>query len=175
MEEIIKDLQNRFDLKEVIKKDDIRTIITAQKKDIRPMLMHLKTFAGFTHLVLISAVDYIEDNKFQITYILHNYDIKKYIFIRVFIDRENPVMESVHPLWKQVRVYQREIKEMYGIDFPGSPDVDVPMILEGWEDIPPMRKDFDTVKYSSNTYFPRPGRKTYDPKEYMKKKLYSEE
>ena len=84
-------------------------------------------------------------------------------------------MESIHPLWKQARVYQRELKEMMGIDFPGSPDVDKPLVLEGWEDIPPMRKDFDTVKYSSNTYFPRPGRKTYEPKEYMKKKLYPEE
>jgi NADH-quinone oxidoreductase subunit C len=99
MEEILKDLQNRFDLTEVIKKDEVRTIITAKKEDIRPLLLHLKTFSGFTHLVLISAVDYIEDNKFQLTYILHNYDLKKYILLRVFIDRENPIMESIHPLW----------------------------------------------------------------------------
>ncbi len=175
MEEILKDLQNRFDLTEVIKKDEVRTIITAKKEDIRPLLLHLKTFSGFTHLVLISAVDYIEDNKFQLTYILHNYDLKKYILLRVFIDRENPIMESIHPLWKQARVYQREIREMMGINFPGSPDVDKPLILEGWENMPPMRKDFNTLSYVAQTYFPRPGRKTYDPREYMKKKLYPEE
>jgi len=35
-----------------------------------------------------------------------------------------------------------------------------------------MRRDFDTKKYSEETYFPRPGRKTHDPKTYMKEKLY---
>ncbi|WP_416208189.1 NADH-quinone oxidoreductase subunit C [Halomonas sp.] len=34
---------------------------------------------------------------------------------------------------------QRELKEMFGIDFPGSPRVDEPFVLESWDDIPPMR------------------------------------
>ena len=67
-----------------------------------------------------------------------------------------------------------EIKEMYGIDFPGSPRVDDSFLLEGWDDIPPMRRDFDTVKYSEETYFPREGRTTNDPGTYMKEKLYPE-
>jgi NADH-quinone oxidoreductase subunit C len=61
---------------------------------------------------------------------------------------------------------------MFGIDFPGSPGVDESFILEGWQEIPPMRKDFDTAAYSEKTFFPREGRKTDDPKEYMKEKLY---
>jgi NADH-quinone oxidoreductase subunit C len=64
---------------------------------------------------------------------------------------------------------------MFGINFPGSPDVDKPFILEGWEEIPPYRRDFDTKEYSEKTYFPRPGRETHDPAEYMKKKLYPNE
>jgi NADH-quinone oxidoreductase subunit C len=38
-----------------------------------------------------------------------------------------------------------------------------------------MRREFDTKKYSEETYFPRPGRKTNDPAEHMKKKLYPDE
>jgi NADH-quinone oxidoreductase subunit C len=48
-------------------------------------------------------------------------------------------------------------------------------MLEGWDDIPPMRREFDTKKYSEETYFPRPGRETKDPAEHMKKKLYPDE
>ena len=36
-------------------------------------------------------------------------------------------------------------------------------------------RDFDTKKYAEETFFPRPGRKTNDPKEHMKKKLYPDE
>jgi len=83
-------------------------------------------------------------------------------------------MASIHHLWKQAGTYQRELKEMFGIDFPGSPRVDDSFILEGWDNIPPMRRDFDTKKYSEETFFPRPGRESHDPETYMKSKLYPE-
>jgi NADH-quinone oxidoreductase subunit C len=95
--------------------------------------------------------------------------------IRVPLDRDTPVMGSIHHLWAQAATYQRELHEMFGIDFPGSPRVDEPFILEGWQNIPPYRRDFDTKRYAEETYFPRPGRSTNDPAEYMKKKLYPEE
>ena len=87
------------------------------------------------------------------------------------VSRENATMESAHTLWEQVKTYQREMKEMFGIDFPGSPGVDENFILEGWDDKPPYRRDFDTKKYAEDTFFPRPGRKRYDPEEYMKEKM----
>ncbi|MGM0407978.1 MAG: NADH-quinone oxidoreductase subunit C, partial [Bacteroidota bacterium] len=121
------------------------------------------------------AVDWIEDNKFQLTYLLNNPEKKSDIGVKVLIDRENPEMESIHHLWKQAKTYQRELREMFGINFPGSPKVDEPFILEGWTDIPPYRRDFDTKKYSEETYFPRPGRSTNDPATYMKQKLYPDE
>jgi hypothetical protein len=84
-------------------------------------------------------------------------------------------MDTIHHLWAQAATYQRELKEMYGVDFPGSPRVNDEFALEGWADIPPMRRDFDTLEYSERTFFPRPGRKTYDPVEYMKQNMYPDE
>ena len=106
------------------------------------------------------------------TYLLHNYETHSDIGVHIKIPRENPVAKSIHYLWATAHIYQRELKEMFGIDFPGSPRLDEPMMLEGWDQIPPMRKDFDTKKYSEETFFPRPGRQTNDPKQYMKDKNY---
>jgi len=153
---------------------DLR-FLAVEKKDLVQSLKYLRDHLGYRHLVLITAVDWIEEGQFQITYLLRNYTEKKDTGIRVFIPRDNPVMDSVHSLWETAATYQRELKEMFGIDFPGSPRVDKPFILEGWQDIPPYRRDFDTKKYSEETYFPRPGRKTYDPERYMKSKLYPDE
>jgi NADH-quinone oxidoreductase subunit C len=94
------------------------------------------------------------------------------IAVRTLISRDQATMTSAHHLWKQIATYQRELKEMYGIDFPGSPRVDESFILEGWDEIPPMRRDFDTKQYSENTFFPRPKQKGEDPREHMKQKLY---
>ncbi len=169
--------------------------ITVSAEAARHLIMDLRDRFGFTHLVFLTAVDYIEEGKFLLTYMLHNYDKHMDIGVQVPIGRggqengepeagaavqnnsaaEPAVMESIHDLWAQAGTYQRELKEMFGIDFPGSPRVDEAFILEGWDDLPPMRREFDTKQYSETTYFPRPGRSTNDPAEYMRRKLYPKE
>jgi NADH-quinone oxidoreductase subunit C len=106
---------------------------------------------------------------------LHNYELHADVGIRVSIPRDGAVMDSIHDLWAQAATYQRELREMFGIDFPDSPRLYEPFALEGWDDIPPMRREFDTKRYSEETYFPRPGRQSEDPADYMRRKLYPEE
>ncbi len=175
MKALLEDLKKRFEISSVVQQRPDEMFVTVKKDDAVALITHLKTQEGYTHLVLLTAVDWIEEGKFQLTYLLNNNSDKKDIGIRVMLDRQDPVMESIHHLWKQASTYQRELKEMFGIDFPNSPRIDEPFILEGWQDIPPYRRDFDTKRYSDETYFPRPGRVTHDPSEYMKKKLYPEE
>jgi NADH-quinone oxidoreductase subunit C len=161
MKEMIERLNTKFNIKDI-----------NEHKDLESVVLYMKEFEKYDHLTMISCVDYIEDDKFQLTYLLRNYNNNADTCIRVFIDRENPTMTSLNELWAGARVYERELKEMFGIDFPGCPRVDDAFVLEGWETIPPMRKDFDTKKYSEETYFPREGRSTIDPAEQMEKKLY---
>jgi NADH-quinone oxidoreductase subunit C len=96
------------------------------------------------------------------------------LLVHADVDRSRPVVDSIHLLWGQAWTYQREMKEWYGIDFPGSPRVDEEFVLEGWEGPPMMRRDFDSLAYSDATYAERPGRTSHDPAVYMKKSLYPE-
>jgi len=175
MKEVLKKLQTMFNITDVEQQRENLAFIFVAKKTATSVITHLKDYEGFKHLVLLTAVDWIEQNKFQLTYLLNNPESKSDIGVKVLIDRENPEMESIHHLWKQAKTYQRELREMFGINFPGSPKVDEPFILEGWDDLPPYRRDFNTKKYSEETYFPRPGRSTNDPAAYMKQKLYPNE
>jgi NADH-quinone oxidoreductase subunit C len=171
MENYIEDIKLRFDVKDIVSRRDNLSFITCEKEKTIALITHMKNNLGFTHFVLLTAVDWIEDGLFQLTYILNNPNAKIDIAVRTMISRENSEMESAHKLWQQVATYQRELREMFGINFPDSPGVTDNFILEGWDDIPPYRRDFDTKKYAEETYFPRPGRETNDPAEYMKKKL----
>ncbi len=174
MQKLIERLKEQFKISEVVFQKEDQTYLTVEKKDAVSMITYLRDFEGYTHLVLLTAVDWIEDGYFQLTYLLNNYEKKIDLGVRVKVDREKAEMVSIHHLWKTAATYQRELKEMFGIDFPNSPRINESFILEGWDDIPPYRRDFDTKKYSEETYFPRPGRETHDPAEYMKKKLYPE-
>ena len=175
MKALIKRLKEKFSISDAVYQREDEVFVSVKKEDAVALITHMKEKEGFTHLVILTAVDWLEDGKFQLTYLLNNNTEKVDVGVRVFLDRKHPEMESIHHLWKQAPTYQRELKEMFGIDFPGSPRIDEPFILEGWQEIPPYRRDFDTKTYTEETYFPRPGRKTHDPAEYMKQKLYPEE
>jgi NADH-quinone oxidoreductase subunit C len=175
LQTIQEEIEARFAISELNRQRPELLFLTAAPEEARNLLRELKERHGFTHLVFLTAVDYIEEGRFQLTYLLHNYSLAADIGLRVYLPREGTEMESIHDLWAQAATYQRELKEMFGIDFPGSPRVDEEFILENWQTTPPMRREFDTKKYSEETYFPRPGRDGKEPEEHMKKKLYPEE
>jgi NADH-quinone oxidoreductase subunit C len=175
MKEIINRIQEIFKVAEITIQRENQYFISVEKKDAVQLVTYLKDIEKFSNLILLTAVDWIEKGQFQLSYLLNHPSKKLDIGVRTFIEREHVTMDSAHHLWEHVATFQRELKEMFGIDFPGSPRVDEPFLLEGWDNIPPMRREFDTKKYSEETYFPRPGRSTNDPAEHMKKKLYPNE
>jgi NADH-quinone oxidoreductase subunit C len=164
-------LKALFPLGELTEQRSNLSFITLPAAHLRSTLLHLRDQEGFTHLVLLTAVDWLEDGQFQLTYLLSNRAQGYNMGLRVMIMRENASMESIHDLWPTAATYQRELREMFGIDFPGSPRLHEDFILEGWNDIPPYRRDFDTLKYAEENYRQRPGRTTHDPATHMKQQL----
>jgi NADH-quinone oxidoreductase subunit C len=137
--------------------DGNRLDIAIKKETIPSILMYMKETLGFRHLSHIAYVDWIEQGEFELVYILWSPSDKLKLFVRTRIDRENPVMDNIDMIWRQANTYEREIREMLGIQFPGlvAPDE---FILEDWEDLPPFRRDFDTMEYVDRTFWHRPGR-----------------
>jgi NADH-quinone oxidoreductase subunit C len=172
MKELINKNKKIYKLSKFKKQRDDLFFVTLPRENAPAFITYLRDYEKFTHLNFISAVDYLENDIFQITYMLQNNESFVNLGVRVEIPRDNAEMTTIHHLWKAADVYERELKEMFGISFPGSPRQDESFVLEGWQDIPPMRRDFDTLKYSNETFFQRPGRTTHDPKTYMKEKLY---
>ena len=148
--------------------------VTAEKVQLSAILSQLRDRYGYPILTMVTAVDWIEQDKFQIIYLLYNPETHTNLGIKILIDRNDPVVDSIHNLWPHARVYQQELHEMFGIVFPGSPGLYEPMILEGWQGLPPMRRDFDTLKYSQSEFEHRP-RSTNAPEEHMKQQLYPED
>ncbi len=121
------------------------------KDDIHQTLSTLK-LAGWKQLSYLSAVDWIEDNQFELVYILFNWDKPVYVQLRTKIDRNQPVMNSIITIFPGAKYYEREAHEFFGIAFPGNPDYEKQLILERWDDIPPLRKDFDPSAYSDRKF-----------------------
>jgi NADH-quinone oxidoreductase subunit C len=175
MREIYKRLKALFPLGELTEQRPDLAFITVPEDSLRATILQLRDKEGFTHLVLLTAVDWIEEGQFQLTYLLNNRALACDIGLRVMIHRPKEgmaTMEGIHDLWPTAATYQRELYEMFGIDFPGSPRIEEEFILEGWNDIPPYRRDFDTLKYAEKSFSQRPGRETRDPETHMRQQLY---
>jgi len=165
-------LKTHFPLGEITEQRENLAFITVERAHLRALLLHLRDVEGYTHLVLLTAVDWLEEGELQLTYLLNNRALALDVGLRVRLPRDGTVMDSIHDIWPTAETYQRELREMFGIDFPGSPRVNDNFALEGWVDVPPYRRDFDTLEFSERNFAHREGRETFDPRAHMKKKLY---
>jgi len=139
--------------------EDTRITVTAKKGQVLAVLRFLKD-KGFEHLALISCVDWIDENEFELVYILAPYmqnneeytDKEKVdLIVKTRISREKPQFETVIGIFPNVEPYEREIHELFGIKFEGHPRL-TPLLLEREYEIPPFRKDFDTRKYVEEVF-----------------------
>jgi NADH-quinone oxidoreductase subunit C len=167
MNSMLERLSKEFRVTDIIERHPGLTTLTVDKDVAETLLRELRDREGYTHLNFMTAIDYIEQGVFTLVYMLHNYVTKESLSVHVNIDRDNAEMTSIHTLWAQAWTYQRELRELWGIDFPGSPRIEEDFCLEGWDEIPPMRKEFDTVEYCERTFTSRDGRGTIDPREHM--------
>ena len=172
MRDLYNQLKALYPLGELTKQRKDLSFVTVPAEHLRDAILHLRDKEGFTHLVLLTAVDWLEDGQFQLTYLLNNRRQACDLGLRVMIPRDAATMESIHDIWPTAATYQRELREMFGIDFPGSPRIEEEFILEGWNSIPPYRRDFDTLKYAQEAYAERPGRVTHDPETHMRLQMY---
>ena len=151
-------VQSAFDLIQVDEVDPQQIGFQVEHKDVHRLLTNLKS-RGWTQLSYLSAIDWIDENKFELVYLVFNWETPIYVQVRSKIDRDNPITESILPIYPGAKYYEREAHEFFGIAFTGNPDHEKQLILENWDDLPPLRKDFDPEAYSDKT-FPKRTNKT---------------
>ncbi len=152
-------LESVFDGIQLDIKDENRILITSRKEAVLSILSFFKSH-GYGHLGLISCVDWINENEFELVYILSAYlgedeaftDKEKIrIILKTRVSRERPELLSAIPIFDNAEPYEREIHELFGVVFEGHPRL-TPLFLEREYEIPPFRKDFDTREYVKNVF-----------------------
>jgi len=131
---------------EVEEKSELLYKVTVDIKDLESSLLRFLNEFDYITLDSLNYRDDIEDEKFCITYCLQTAARDHVLMVQTFIDRENATLPTMHRIWAQAEIMEREMHEMLGVDFPGHPTL-IDFVLEYWDDIPPLRRDFDTLKF----------------------------
>ncbi len=124
--------------------------LKVDKEKIRKTLLDLKK-EGFLQFTTLTCIDWIEEKTFQLVYHLWHREEKLHLKVKIDIDRDAPIVETVSDIYIVAQTYEREVKEMFGVDFKGNKRL-IPFILEDWNEIPPMRRDFNTREYVKDMY-----------------------
>ena len=125
---------------------------------------------GFEQLVDLCGVDYLdfgnrprEGARYAVVYHLLAVSRNQRLRMRVFAtDDEYPSVDSVNGIWPSANWYERETFDLFGIVFPGHPDLR--RILTDYGFIGhPFRKDFPLSGYVEVRYDPDQSRVIYQP------------
>ena len=84
--------------------------------------------------------------RFELNYQLVSISLKQKLTIRVKLSANDTVVDSLFPVWKGANWLEREIFDMFGIQFTGHPDLRRILLPDDWEGHP-LRKDFPVEGY----------------------------
>ncbi len=109
-------------------------------------MIHISTQTEFHTLSQIACTDWIEEEHFLLTYILTNDTRDLNLMLKITLGREYESMPSLVTRFPQAEIMERDLHEMYGIGFDGNETL-YDFVLEQWNDLPPLRREFDTLAF----------------------------
>lgn len=94
----------------------------------------------FNYLFCLTCVDW--KTHLGMVYHLTSTKHRHTIVIKAKLDRTNPVIETVSDIWRTADFHEREVAELFGVQFNGHPDLRKLILTDDFEGFP-LRKDFE--------------------------------
>jgi NADH-quinone oxidoreductase subunit C len=102
----------------------------------------LKYDQKFVRLSTVTAVDrYPSEPRFEVVYHLHSIEQKQRVRLKCRVYGADPAIESVTSVWRGANWYEREVFDLFGIQFLNHPDLRRIMMPDDWYGHP-LRKDY---------------------------------
>tara|TARA_B100002052_G_C15772155_1_gene547455 strand:+ start:250 stop:840 length:591 start_codon:yes stop_codon:yes gene_type:complete len=127
--------------------------LNIDSKDLIDVAIFLKTNkdSKFRQLIDITAVDYPEKEKrFKLVYLFLSHEFNQRILIDYQIN-ENEVVKSLTSVFPSANWMEREVFDMYGINFKDHPDLRRILTDYGFTGHP-LRKDFPLTGHNEVRY-----------------------
>ena len=95
----------------------------------------------FDFLFCLTCIDWKTD--LTMVYHLSSTKFRHNIVVKCKLDKVKPEIETVCHIWRTAEFHEREVYEMFGVNFLNHPDLRLLILPDGWEGKNPLLKDFE--------------------------------
>lgn len=122
-----------------------QNFLAAKPEAIIPILEFLKLEADFDYLVDVTAVDYPNrTERFELVHTLYSFPRNERVRVKTMIaDGAKPATATT--VYAGANWLEREVFDMFGIEFEGHPDMRRILLPEEWQGYP-LRKEYSIIK-----------------------------
>jgi NADH-quinone oxidoreductase subunit C len=108
-------------------------------------LLSMRDDELFDYCVDITAVHYPKrDPQFDMVYILYSFHHNQRVRIKTLI-KDGGRLRSAVGIWEAANWLEREVFDMFGVEFDGHPDLKRILLPDGWKGYP-LRKDYPILQ-----------------------------
>jgi NADH-quinone oxidoreductase subunit C len=135
-------------IEEVIEFRGETTVVVA-RKNLRSIAERCRDDHGLLFNLLSDATcldRFPMEPRYELQYHLVSIPLRQKVRIRVRLFGNDPVVDSMVPVWPGANWLEREIFDLFGIQFTGHPDLRRILLPDDWEGYP-LRKDFPVEGY----------------------------
>jgi NADH-quinone oxidoreductase subunit C len=124
-------------------RDNFRVHVDAGR--VYSVLEFLARDCGFDMLMELGGADYLHypnaTDRYGVWYCLLNTTTGQRLIVKTFTNDPDPRLPSAFPLWKGADWMEREVYDMYGVEFEGHPDMRRILMPDEFTSFP-LRKDY---------------------------------
>jgi len=120
---------------------DVPTLVV-DPAQVEAVARYVKDELGYKMPVLATGIDR-KDSMEVVWHVLH-VESGQFLGLRVRLDRDEPQVASLAPVWAGMDWHEREAFDLLGIMFDGHPDLRRILLPDDWEGFP-LRKDYTAI------------------------------
>jgi len=150
-------IKNNFATDDIVVKRTDLYKVNVVKERVFELIQFIGSNYDYKTLNAITCTDWIEEEHFAITYMLTTLNRKSTFMVQTMINREDAHIDSLVDEFAQAEIMERDLSEMYGINFIGNKNLKE-LSLENWVHTPPLRREFDTLAFVNEHLTFREGR-----------------
>jgi NADH:ubiquinone oxidoreductase subunit C len=104
-------------------------------------ILRQKDALYFDYLFCLTCIDW--KTHLTMVYHLDSTNYRHNLVVKVNLLKMNPAVETVSDIWQTANFHEREVYEMFGVNFLHHPDLRLLILPDGWEGKHPLLKDFE--------------------------------